>query len=66
VQLAASGVARVMVMRMDELFSPHGYQETIRYRGHDVNVREHDGIHLNVSGTAIAATAIVQALRQRP
>jgi lysophospholipase L1-like esterase len=66
VQVAASGVARVMVMRMDELFSPHGYQETIRYRGHDINVREPDGIHLNVSGTAIAATAIVQALRQRP
>jgi lysophospholipase L1-like esterase len=65
VQLAARGVAGVTIMRMDQLFSPHGYQETIRYRGHDVNVREPDGIHLNVSGTAIAATAIVQALRER-
>jgi hypothetical protein len=32
-------------------------------RGHDVHLREPDGVHLNVSGTAIAATAVARALR---
>jgi hypothetical protein len=35
------------------LLFPHGYQEVIRYQGRDVDVREPDGLHLNVSGTAI-------------
>ncbi len=48
---------------MDQLFSPSGYTETIRYRGRDVDVRTADGIHLNVSGTAIAAKVIADVLR---
>ena len=50
---------------MDRLFSPTGYQESIVYRGRAVDVREPDGIHLNVSGTAIAATVISRVLRSR-
>jgi lysophospholipase L1-like esterase len=62
---AADGVAGVTVLRMDQLFSPHGYQDAISWRGHAVHVREPDGIHLNVSGTAIAASVIKQALSAR-
>jgi lysophospholipase L1-like esterase len=60
---AADGLAGVTVLRMDLLFSPHGYQDVMRYRGRDVHVREPDGIHLNVPGTAIAATAVAQVAR---
>ena len=55
----------VTILRMDRLFSPDGYQESIRYRGRAVDVREPDRIHPNVSGTAIAATVISRLLRGR-
>jgi hypothetical protein len=60
---AGVGLVGVRVLRMDLLFSPHGYQETIRYHGRDVAVREPDGVHLNVSGTAIEARETAKALR---
>jgi hypothetical protein len=60
---AGSGMAGVTVLRMDRLFSPTGFTETIRWRGRDVDVRTADGIHLNVSGTAIAAQVIAAVLR---
>lgn len=60
---AAATVPGVRVLRMDQLFSPNGYQETIRDGGRDVRVREPDGIHLNVAGTRIAAREIVKAMR---
>jgi hypothetical protein len=63
---AAEGLANVHVVRMDLLFTPSGYQETIRYRGRDVRVREPDGVHLNVAGTEIAALEVVKALRATP
>jgi hypothetical protein len=63
---AAAGLKNVTVLRMDTLFTPNGYSETIRYRGRTVHVRQGDGIHLNVAGTAIAATAIAKVLRGRP
>ncbi len=60
---AALGLDGVRILRMDQLFTPNGvYQDAISWRGHAVRVREPDGIHLNVSGAAIAATAIRQAL----
>ena len=62
---AGEGLARVTVLRTDLLFTPNGYRDVMRYRGADVRVREPDGVHLNVAGTAIAATAIVAALRSR-
>jgi hypothetical protein len=67
---AATGLAGVTVVRIDRMFAPKGYSETIRYRGRDVAVRESDGVHLNVAGTAIAAAILApyvrQALAQQP
>jgi hypothetical protein len=60
---AAEGLAGVRVLRMDLLFSPHGYQEVLHYRGRDVRVREPDGVHLNAAGTAIEAREAAQAVR---
>jgi uncharacterized protein len=62
---AGERLAGVRVLRMDLLFTPDGYREVMRHRGRDVRVREADGIHLNVAGTAIAARAVAQALRER-
>jgi len=62
---AGENVRGVRVLRMDLLFTPQGFREVMRYRGRDVRVREADGIHLNVAGTAIAARAVAQAIRQR-
>jgi lysophospholipase L1-like esterase len=60
---AADGLDGVSVVRLDLLISPDGYRENIRYRGRDIDVREPDGVHLNISGTAIAAKAIKRAIR---
>ncbi|MEY2513969.1 MAG: uncharacterized protein QOJ89_1327 [bacterium] len=61
---AAAGLARVRVLRMDVVFTPDGYREVIRYRGRDVDVRDVDGVHLNVAGTAIAAKIVAGELRR--
>ncbi len=63
---AAQGLAGVSVLRMDLLFTPHGYQETVRDGGRDVPVREDDGIHLNASGTSIEARETAKAIRGEP
>ncbi len=63
---AADGLSAVKVVRMDLLFTPAGYREVMRYRGKNVRVREIDGVHLSISGTAIAATAIARELRGGP
>jgi len=62
---AGRNVAGVRVLRMDLLFTPDGYRDVMRYRGRDVDVREDDGIHLNVAGTAIVAREVARALRRR-
>jgi hypothetical protein len=62
---AAEGLVGVRVLRMDLLFTPAGYRDVIRYRGRQVRVREPDGVHLNVSGAAIAGRAVTKALRER-
>jgi len=51
------------LVRMDQVFSPDGYRDVIRYRGRDVDVRDPDGVHLNVAGTAIAAKIVADVLR---
>jgi lysophospholipase L1-like esterase len=61
---AAKGLKGVRVLRMDALFTPNGFAEVIRYRGRYIRVRTADGIHLNVSGTAIAAKVIAAAIRR--
>ena len=53
------------MLRLDVVFTPDGYREIIRYRGRAVAVRDADGIHLNVAGTAIAAGIVAQELRRR-
>jgi hypothetical protein len=63
---AARDLPGVTVLRMDRLFSPNGYQETIRDGGRAVRIREDDGVHLNASGTAIEAREAAQAIRGRP
>jgi lysophospholipase L1-like esterase len=61
---AGQGLKGVRVLRMDSLFTPNGFAEVIRYRGRYIRVRTADGIHLNVSGTAIAAKVIATAIRK--
>jgi hypothetical protein len=61
---AAAGMKNVRVLRMDSLFTPNGFAEVIRYRGRYIRVRTADGIHLNVSGTAIAARVIAAAINR--
>ncbi|HWC27402.1 MAG TPA: hypothetical protein VG474_12520 [Solirubrobacteraceae bacterium] len=61
---AAEGLPGATVVRIDRIFSPGGaYREVIRYRGRDVRVRDADGVHLNVSGTAIVAQLLAPAIR---
>ena len=51
-------------MRVDRLFSPAGtYTDVIRHRGRDVRVRDADGVHLNISGTAILARLLAPQIR---
>jgi hypothetical protein len=61
---AATGAAGVRVVRLDRTFTPDGYSDAIRYRGRRVRVREIDGVHLNVAGTAIAARIIAKLVRR--
>lgn len=63
---AARGAAGVTVLQMDRLFTPDGYRETLRDGGRDVDVREFDGVHLNASGTSIAARETTKAVRGEP
>jgi hypothetical protein len=62
---ATEGQKGVTVIRMDSLFTPNGFADVIKYRGRYITVRTADGIHLNVSGTAIAAKVIAAALRKQ-
>lgn len=62
---AAAGLPGVKVIRVDQLFAPAGvYTEVIRYRGRDVRVRDADGVHLNISGTAIMAQLLAPEIRR--
>ncbi len=59
---AAEGLKDVVLVRMDTIFTPDGYTDTIRYKGRTVHVRQDDGVHLNIAGTAIAAKEIAAAI----
>jgi len=63
VERAARGLAGVKVIRIDLMFGGGQYQDVMRYRGVETRVREPDGVHLNVNGTAIAAKAVADAIR---
>ncbi|MFP5379796.1 MAG: hypothetical protein ACLGHP_08640, partial [Vicinamibacteria bacterium] len=62
---AAGSVPGIEVLRMDEVFTPDGFRETMPYRGRVVDVREEDGVHLNITGQVIAARIVAAALRRR-
>ena len=62
---AGRGLAGVEVLRMDQFFTPTGFREAMPYRGRIVEVREKDGIHLNITGQVIAARIVAGALRRR-
>ena len=62
---AAKGLDQVEVLRMHEVFTPTGFRETMPYRGRETDVREEDGIHLNITGQVIAARIVAAALRRR-
>ncbi len=65
IERAATGLAGVKVVRVDQLFAPDGvYTEVIRHRGRDVRVRDADGVHLNISGTAIMAQLLAPEIRR--
>lgn len=65
IERAAVGLEGVKVIRVDQLFAPAGvYTEVIRYRGRDVRVRDADGVHLNISGTAIMAQLLAPEIRK--
>ena len=61
---AAAGRPGVKVLRIDELITPNGYRDVMRYRGQNVRVRAVDGVHLSIPGTAIVAEAVDEALRK--
>jgi len=64
IERAAAGLAGVTVIRVDQLFSPEGtFTAVIRHRGRDVRVRDADGVHLNISGTAIVAQLLAPQIR---
>ena len=60
---AAEGRPGAHVVRLDLVFSPNGYRDTIRYGGRDVRVREPDGVHLNIAGAQIAAREVIKSIR---
>jgi len=62
---ASAGAAGVTVVRFDLLFTPHGYSDTIVYRGRLVRVRNVDGLHLSIEGQAIAAEVLAKLIRDQ-
>jgi lysophospholipase L1-like esterase len=55
----------VRLVELDEFFTPGGrYRSSMRVGGEVVRVRQDDGVHLNTTGAALAATLIARAIRQ--
>jgi len=60
---AAAAVPDVYVVPLDQVFTPGGlYRDAMLYGGRSVRIREGDGIHLSVAGSAIATTVMVRFL----
>jgi hypothetical protein len=62
---ASVGLPGVSVLRMDVVFTPDGHREFMPHRGHDVPIFREDGVHLTITGTAIAAKLVAAAVRAR-
>jgi hypothetical protein len=62
---AAAYRAQVRVLDMTTLFTPNGrYRDDMTVDGETKLVREADGIHLNETGSELAADAVEDALAQ--
>jgi len=64
IRAATAGVAGVTLVALDELFTPDGYHDVVRYRGRNVRVRDVDGLHLSPAGQAIAAREVASVIRR--
>jgi len=57
--------AQVRVLDMEELFTPRGkYRDAMQVDDRNQIVREPDGIHLNETGSEVAADAVLAAVRR--
>jgi hypothetical protein len=63
IRAATAGVVGVTLVPLDRLFTPDGYRDVMRYRGHNVRVRDVDGLHLSLEGQAIAAREVASVIR---
>ena len=61
---ASAGLRRVSVLRLDQIFTPGGHRAFMPYRGRLVRTFRSDGVHLTITGTAIAARLVAAALRE--
>jgi hypothetical protein len=62
---AARHPGEVHVVDLGRTFTPGGtFRQSIRWHGRTVNVRQADGVHLNVAGASIAATLVIRAMRR--
>lgn len=64
IRRAARRRPHVRIVRMDAVFTPgFRYRDRLLRGGRALQVRQPDGVHLNVAGAQIAADVIVRALR---
>jgi lysophospholipase L1-like esterase len=67
IAVAAGGSETARVVPLAALLSPGGrFHASIRHDGRTVRVRQADGIHLTPGGAAIAADAVIAALKADP
>jgi hypothetical protein len=62
---AAAFAGQVRVVDLAKVFTPGDrFRQSMTWQGRRENVRQGDGVHLSVAGSAIAATVIERALRR--
>jgi hypothetical protein len=64
IRATAAGMPGVTVVELDRLFTPDGYRDVMRDRGHNVRVRDVDGLHLSIQGEAIAGREVASIIRR--
>lgn len=62
---ASAGLRGVAIARLDIVFTPDGHREFMLHRGRDVRIFRQDGVHLTITGTAIAARLVAAIVRRR-
>jgi len=54
----------VRVIDLVPVFTPGGeFRQTITFRGHTIDARQPDGVHLSIAGASVAASLVVDRLR---